>query len=212
MAEKSEATGAAGRPLSLIEQVRRAQLIQITIDLIAEHGYAAASLTRIAQAAGITKGAVLYHFPSKNAVLAAAREHVLSELVTAVGAAVDAAGPAEAPAAYVRRMIGHLTERLDHARVLAEVLLHEERPDPAGRWGPLADLLGAARRARGLGPGPDLRTLAIVIGGGIDAIIAERLRDPGYDTASAAETLVAMLESVLGGRGGGIEGAGETAQ
>lgn len=195
MAEKPQG---AGRPPSLIEQVRRAQLIQITIDLVAEHGYAAASLTRIAQAAGITKGAVLYHFPAKSAVLAAAREHVLGELVAAVGAAVDAAGPAEAPAAYIRRMVGYLIEHPDHARVLVEVLSHEEPPDPAARRRPLADLLGEARRARGLGPGPDLRTLAIVVGGGIDAIVAERLRDPGYDGAAAAETLVTMLESVLG--------------
>jgi AcrR family transcriptional regulator len=162
---------------------------------VAEHGYAATSLTRIAQAAGITKGAVLYHFASKDAVVAAAHAHVLSALVADVGAAVDAAPPDQAPAAYVRRMVGHLAERPDHARMIIEVMINDARPDSKARWKPLAALLHHARESRGLTPGPDLRTLAVIAGGGIDAIISERLQDADYDTATAAESLITMLES-----------------
>jgi len=185
------------KPLSFIERARREQLIEVTIDVVAEHGYAAASLARIAQAAGISKGAVLYHFASKDAVVAAARAHVLDALVADVGAAVEAVPPDQAPGAYVRRMLGHLAERPSHARMIVEAVLHGEEPGGEERWKPLAGLLGAAREARGLGPGPDVRTLAIATGGAIDAIIAERLRDAAYDAAAAAETVVTMLESAL---------------
>ncbi|MFG1946265.1 TetR/AcrR family transcriptional regulator [Nonomuraea sp. NPDC048826] len=183
------------RPLSFIEQKRRDQLIEATIALVAERGYAATSLARIAEAAGITKGAVLYHFATKDAVVAAARAHVLDALVADVGEAVDAAPPEAAPAAYVRRMVGHLTERPHHTRMIIEALIHDERPASEARWKPLAALLDHARQARGLGPGPDLRTLALITGGAIDALLGERLQDPGYDTASAADALVTMLET-----------------
>lgn len=183
------------RPLSFIEQARRDQLVEVTIGVVAEHGHAATSLARIAEAAGITKGAVLYHFASKDAVVAAAHAHVLDALVADIGAAVDAAPADRAPAAYVRRMVGHLAERPDHARMIIEAMIHDHRPDSSARWKPLATLLGHAREARGLGPGPDLRTLAIITGGAIDAIVGERLQDAAYDAGAAAEELVVMLES-----------------
>lgn len=195
--------------LSLIERTRRAQLIDVTIELVAEHGYAATSLTRIAQAAGITKGAVLYYFPSKNAVIAAARDQVLAELVTDVGAAVDSSPVANAPAVYVRRMVGHLDENPRRARMIVEAGLHEaslprgDEQDDGGRsasalrWQPLVTLLQHARQARGLAPASDLRALAIAMGGAIDGLIAEKLEDPSYDAVAAAETIVRMLEDEL---------------
>jgi TetR/AcrR family transcriptional regulator len=195
MAVRRTGSGTEDRPLSLIEQTRRNQLIQVTINLVAAHGYAATSLARIAQAAGITKGAVLYHFASKDAVVAAAHAHVLGTLVADVGAAVDAAPVDQAPTAYVRQMVRHLTERPDHIRVIIEVMINGARPDSEARWRPLAALLQDAREARGLGPGTDPRTLAIIVGGAIDGIISERLRDTDYDAETAAETLITMLEA-----------------
>ena len=49
------------------ERARRQQLIGVTIEQVAQRGFAGASLARIAEAAGITKAAVLYHFGSKDA-------------------------------------------------------------------------------------------------------------------------------------------------
>ena len=46
------------RELTLTEQARRAQLIEVTIDRIAEHGYSRTALSHIAEGAGITKAAV----------------------------------------------------------------------------------------------------------------------------------------------------------
>ncbi|QFG22791.1 hypothetical protein F7P10_18370 [Actinomadura sp. WMMB 499] len=77
------------------------------------------------------------------------------------------------------------------------MLLEHGRPEPEARWGPLAEILHGAREARGLGPGPDTRTPAIIVGGAIDGIVDERLHDPGYDAEAAAGSLVAMLEPAL---------------
>ncbi|MFI6576176.1 TetR/AcrR family transcriptional regulator [Nocardiopsis sp. NPDC050513] len=184
--------------LTLTERARRAQLIEATVALVADRGYAGASLSGIAERAGITKAAVLYHFPTKNAVVRAAREHVLSALIEHVAAAVGAAGSEGAPTAYVRAMVGYLREHPRQTRMITEAMAHgDERYDPAERWGPLAELIDTARRARGARTERDARTLAIIAGGAIDAIVAEQLTDPDYDTSAAAEELVDMLDSAL---------------
>ncbi|AUS77507.1 TetR family transcriptional regulator [Actinoalloteichus sp. AHMU CJ021] len=188
------------RQLTLTEQARRTQLVEVTIGLVAERGYAGTSLSRIAEGAGITKAAVLYHFPSKDAVVSAAHEHVLTALTGHVAEAVEAVPPEGGPAAYVRAMIGHLREHPRHTRMIVEAMTQgggDGDYDPSLRWRPLASLLAAARQARGVTSELDLRTLAITIGGAVDAIVAERLADDGYDTGAAADLLVAMVDRTL---------------
>lgn len=189
---------ARGRNLTFTEEARRAQLIDVTTELVADLGYAATSLGRIAESAGITKAGVLYHFPSKQALVEAAHAQVVSTLVDAVASAVDAAGPAAAPAAYIRSMIRHLQERPRHVRMIIEAMTSvAPLADSKARWSSVADLLGAARAARGLTDAVDLRSAALVIGGGIDAIVSESLRDPEYDASAAAELLVSVVERGL---------------
>ncbi|MDQ2774668.1 MAG: TetR family transcriptional regulator [Acidobacteriota bacterium] len=50
---------------SFIETARRKQIIACAIETIAELGYMRASLTQIAQRAGISKGVISYHFAGK---------------------------------------------------------------------------------------------------------------------------------------------------
>ncbi|MCC3765932.1 TetR/AcrR family transcriptional regulator [Glycomyces sp. TRM65418] len=182
------------RELTLTERARRSQLIEVTVELVADRGYADASLAGIAERAGITKAAVLYHFESKAALVRAAHEHVLAQLVAHVVAAIEAADADQAPAAYIRAMIGHLREHPRHTRMITEAMTNGEGVyDPAERWRPLADLLGAATRAVETKTDLERRTLAIIIGGAIDAIVSEQLADPDYDTAAAADQLVDLV-------------------
>ncbi|WP_150236454.1 TetR/AcrR family transcriptional regulator [Nocardiopsis quinghaiensis] len=189
------------REPTLTEQARRAQLIDVTVRLIAEHGNAGTSLARIAEAAGITKAAVLYHFRSKDALVRAAHESALTGLVEHVGGAVGSVGAERAPAAYVRSMVGYLRDRPGHTRVIVDAVADSEDRRSSERWRPLADLMHAARQAHGTGTEAgsalDLRTTALIVGGGIDAIVAEHLDHPGYDPLAAAEVLVAMLDRTL---------------
>lgn len=195
---QDRATDGPRGELTLTERARRAQLIQVTIELVADRGYAATSLAGIAESAGISKAAVLYHFPSKDLLVRAAYEHVIGALVVDVAAAVEAAGAADGPAAYIRSMIGHLREHPRHTRMIIEAMTHDHGDhDPAERWRPLAEILTAARQARGAEGEGNPRTTAIIIGGAINAIVAERLHDPDYDTAAAAERLVDMIDSTL---------------
>jgi len=59
-----------GRPVGDREG-RRAELLNAAMKVIAEEGFAAASLRRVAQRAGCTTGAVSYYFANKEAMVAA---------------------------------------------------------------------------------------------------------------------------------------------
>lgn len=197
----------ATRP-TFIEQARRAQLIEVTIELVARHGYAGTSLARIAEAAQISKATVLYHFPSKDAVVRAAYESVVEDLTAEVGAAVATEAGAAALEAYVRSLVGHLHARPERARVIAEAIVGDDevtdQPGSAARWQPLAEMVGAAQAAGDYRPDADPRVTAIMINGAIDAIVAERMTDPAFDTPAAAEQLVAMLRRSFGAVAPGV--------
>lgn len=186
-----------GREPTITERARKAQIIEVTRAVVAEHGYSGASLAGIAEAAGVTKAAVLYYFPSKAAIVEAAYADTLNALVADTAAALESAEPADRPAAYVRTMVGHLREHPGSVRMITEAMqsgdADHEREE---RWGPLAAIIEEAAAVHGtLDVGA--RDLAVIVGGGIDGIVIEQLEDPAYDSSAAAERLVTMLESMI---------------
>jgi AcrR family transcriptional regulator len=183
------------------EQARRAQLIAVTIDVIARHGHHQCSLQRIADAAGITKAAVLYHFAGKDAVIRAAYASVIAALTERVGAAVEAAAtPAAAVEAYLRAMLDHMADHPAHVRVLVAALDErndtgiEDRRSPA-RWQPLAALIDAAVTSGEYREDVDSRVLAIILGGAVDAVVAEGLDDPAFDLTTAATAVLTVADT-----------------
>ena len=60
-----------------------------------------------------------------------------------------------------------------------------------------AGMVEAGRAAGDYRADTDPRVTAILINGGIDAIVAERMTDPAFDTPAAAEQLVTMLHRSL---------------
>ncbi|MBT2546739.1 TetR/AcrR family transcriptional regulator [Streptomyces sp. ISL-44] len=61
---------ALSRKCSLIEQARQAQIIQTTIDVVAEQGYGAASFARKARRrTSISPGLISYHFSTKDSLM-----------------------------------------------------------------------------------------------------------------------------------------------
>ena len=57
------------------------KLLDATADCLAEQGYARTSTTDICRRAGVSRGAMLHHFPSKAVLVAAACEHVFQHRV-----------------------------------------------------------------------------------------------------------------------------------
>jgi TetR/AcrR family transcriptional regulator, cholesterol catabolism regulator len=89
------ATATRGRPPTngAVED-RAGQLVEIACRLFAAHGYEGTSLRDIAEEARVTKAALYYHFPNKEALYQHIVIEKLQTLFERVSAAVDKAGSA----------------------------------------------------------------------------------------------------------------------
>ncbi|TVT54945.1 TetR/AcrR family transcriptional regulator [Amycolatopsis rhizosphaerae] len=180
------------------ERARRQQLIDSTIGLISTRGYPATSLAAIAEDAGISKAAVLYHFSSKDELTQAALTYVLERFTRFVRDRVDnAPDPRAAVLASVRGMIEYQRDNRNHVRVITEMLLDDKggtqlktpgQHDVGRRWQTLADLLVAGQRA-GQFREFDPQVVALAIGGAIDNVVSHWLVHPDLDLDRAADEL-----------------------
>jgi len=89
----------------------RARILDVATSLFAEIGYAGATNARIAEAADLTRGAMLYHFPDRESLVEAVVAHIQSQRQRLLQVATDTAprGP----------------ERTDHAIDAYWRVLHE---------------------------------------------------------------------------------------
>ncbi len=84
----------------------RLRLLEATVDLLIERGFSGTSTTLVSERAGVSRGAQLHHFPTKNDLVVAAVEHLTelrgAELAEAVGRLPQGPGRTRA----VLRMLG----------------------------------------------------------------------------------------------------------
>ena len=74
---------AAEQGLQQLKSARaRENICNAAIALLAKVGYAETTIAGVAQAAGFSKGAVQYHFPTKEELIAATVEHLLMRTVS----------------------------------------------------------------------------------------------------------------------------------
>ena len=71
--------GAARVPRTMSREARRQQLIDSTIETLAARGYSRTTLTDVARAAGLSHGLVLFHFETKEKLLAETLNHLAEE-------------------------------------------------------------------------------------------------------------------------------------
>ena len=67
----------------------RARLLQATLDLIAEEGWAQTSTQKICKRAGVSRGAQTHHFPTKDSLLLAAVREMVARYQDELDAVVD---------------------------------------------------------------------------------------------------------------------------
>ncbi|WP_308195818.1 TetR/AcrR family transcriptional regulator [Nocardioides potassii] len=68
----------------------RARLMEATVELLVERGFAGTTTTLVSERAGVSRGAQLHHFPTKNALVVAAVEHLTERRGEELSRAVDA--------------------------------------------------------------------------------------------------------------------------
>src|SRR3990167_450910 len=87
----------------------RRDLKETAIDCFARYGYQGTSIDRIAREAGVTKGAIYYHFKDKNDLLSAAVADRVAEFEARVQKACEGTTPSESLLGVVRVCVEHAT-------------------------------------------------------------------------------------------------------
>lgn len=182
-----------------------------SIEVIAESGYALASVAKIAARVGISKSVVLHHFASKDAIVTAIVVDVAGRGAQQMVAAMAGAGTAmEELAAYIRVNCRFIDEHRQDGFALLDILSSYrsesgQRLDEVLAAGPvappdddLAQLDPVRIFARGLESGefpPLSPTLsAVAVRTAIDGMVWTLAREPAFDVLGYAEELVTHYE------------------
>lgn len=186
----------------------RKQLMAAAIDCFARYGYQGTSIDRVARAAGVTKGAVYYHFKDKEDLLFAAvtdrtgsfAQHVLEEVspeedaLRALRHVVDVCFFHATVSNHRRFIITLMVEALDtNPRLSAEfrTILRRMRAF-------LADVVRRGQERGTIRPDVDPAAAAAVVAGGIMGAEIQHYQDPTeIDLRSLLDTQLSQLADWL---------------
>lgn len=88
----------------------RARLLEATVELLVEKGYAGTSTTLVSERAGVSRGAQLHHFPTKQSLVVAAVQHVTEVRGSELAAAAQRLPEGEKRTRAVLKVLGdHFT-------------------------------------------------------------------------------------------------------
>lgn len=100
----------------------RRELTSVAIDCFARYGFQGTSVDRIASIAGVTKGAIYYHFRDKDDLLAAAVMDRIAEFEARVETGCSGLSAAEALRRIAKVCIEHAKDG-DHSRFVISILV-----------------------------------------------------------------------------------------
>jgi AcrR family transcriptional regulator len=100
----------------------RAALLDATIELLGEVGYAALTTREVAARAGVSRGAQTHHFPTKADLVVAGVERLFDQQATAFRAAFDALPPSERDLGAAVGLLWEIVRGPTYAAVLEVVV------------------------------------------------------------------------------------------
>jgi len=177
--------------------------VECAIEVIAEAGYAQASLARVAQRAGVAKSVVLYHFSSKDELVEQVLMAVSMASIEGLPARIAAAGTArdklkvaiESLAEFVDSHRTRALAALEGANMMRSLpgrlrLVADRKSD---RVDGIAQLFTEGQRNGEFGEF-DPHVLSVMFEQAIGAIALEAAIDPDVDLKAFAAELVAMFD------------------
>jgi AcrR family transcriptional regulator len=167
----------------------REEIRQVALELFATQGFEKTSLREIAERLGITKAALYYHFPSKDALLGAIVDPLIADLDAFYGEAVQALPSGE------RAVLEGYFDLIGRHRLLFQGVLQDLTV--LNRVRVLPDLLDRRAELETLlvgDDGPAARVRAISALGGLQdcVVLLSRLPVESYRTAAVDAALRAL--------------------
>src|SRR5262249_43302068 len=186
----------------------RRQMLAAAIDCFARHGYQGTSIARIAREAGVTKGALYYHFRDKEDLLFAAVTERVGEFERKV---LREVGPSRDALTTLRRVVDacffHATVS-NHRRFIITLMVEALDTNPrlsaevrrrlGGMRSFLAEVVRRGQDEGTLRADVDPAAAAAMIAGGIMGAEIQHYQDPDeIDLRAVLDTLVEQLAGWL---------------
>ena len=196
----------------LVKEFRTGEILRAARQVIADLGLGEASMERIAQGAGISKGTIYLYFQNKEQLLVRAVQQAFEELMARLQGAVAGAGATpERLRALVRSSLEHAVENRGFFRALMEPrgLGPESVSELARRFSAqneqyvafVASVVDEGARKAEFRDLP-ARLVSVALAGALRGAIAERIATgSGGDLARDTETILdLLLYGVIGKR------------
>jgi AcrR family transcriptional regulator len=195
----------APKERTFIENARRQQIVASAIETIAEVGFAQASLARIAERIGISKGVISYHFIGKDELI----RQVAIEIVEAARAFIIPRILVESTGQGTLRTYieSHLTFMREHRNYMVAIVdivrngglttggqRRFDGQDVDGAVHFLAELLARLQAEGGLRSDFDPGVMAVAIRAAIDSVPYRLARDPDLDIDHYAQEIATMFD------------------
>ena len=199
--------GEARKPRTFTEAARRAQMIEAAIDTIAEVGFGRASLARIGERVGISKGLIGYHFAGKDDLI----EQVIVEVLEQ-GKAYMRPRIVEAMStgsgflrAYIESNLAYMREQRNAMVAVVEIERSGLTANGRERFHGHADAIDEAVQVLGrhlehyqavgdLRADFDPNVMAVAIRAATDAVLHRYARDPDLDVDNYASEIVTVFD------------------
>src|SRR5215467_14480130 len=185
------------------ETARRAQIVAAAIDTIAELGYGQASLARIAETAGTSKGVIIYHFGGKDELI----RELVAEVVAGGVAYMEPWIEAERTGAgklraYIESNLAFMRENRNHMVAIVEIVLSARAANGSRLYdfavedegvAALQQLLTYFQGTGEFRAGFDPHVMAMAIRAAINAVPAQLARDPTLDVGHHAHEIADLF-------------------
>ncbi|HYB88919.1 MAG TPA: TetR/AcrR family transcriptional regulator [Streptosporangiaceae bacterium] len=186
------------------ETARRAQVMAAAMDTIAELGYGQASLARIAEKAGTSKGVIVYHFGGKDELIRALVAELVARGIAYMGPRIEAepTGPGKLRA-YIESNLGFMRENHNHVVAIVEIALNARAADGSPLYdfavqdegvAALQQLLAYFQGTGEFRAGFDSRVMAMAIRAAINAVPMQLARHPALDIGHHAREIADLFD------------------
>lgn len=206
MTTASTAGPPRGARQRLSEEERRAQILRATIQVVALHGFEAASASLIARQAGVSKGLIWHYFADKTDLMQQAVVETIRVIRDEVAASADASTPVPgAVRTFIRTVASIRMQRPDEFRAMGRITsrLQEPGESPVFIQHDYEQLYQGqeALFRRGQEEGTfrhfDTRVMAITYQAAIDAMLSYLDTHPETDVVSYADALADILLAAM---------------